>query len=97
MLHFGSEDFYDIFKSLPEEKKSKQFTLMHNQDTIVAVPVANHLTLGTKCPAYGKECSNCGFKNHFKGTRKCPAMGKKCQSCGKPNQFAHICKSKVPL
>ena len=49
-----------------------------------------------KCPAYGKECNNCGFKYHFAGTKKCPAMGKKYQSCGKPNHFARKCKSKVP-
>ena len=22
-----------------------------------------------KCPAYGKECNNCGLKNHFAGTK----------------------------
>ena len=49
-----------------------------------------------KCPAYGKECNNCGLKNHFVSTKKCPAMGKKCQTCGKPNHFARKCKSKVP-
>ena len=49
-----------------------------------------------KCPAYGKECNNCGLTNHFAGTKKCPAMGKKCQSCGKQNHFARKCKSKTP-
>ena len=49
-----------------------------------------------KCPAYGRECNDCGLRNYFAGTKKCPAMGKKCQSCGKPNHFARKCKSKVP-
>ena len=48
---------------------------------------------GHKCPAVGKECDNCGFKNHFAGAKRCPAKGQECKQCGKMNHYARKCKA----